>query len=147
LNPIDTFRLEQSRSQRVLWLLEELKLPYELDIFHRDKQTKLAPPELKKVHALGKSPVIAITPEGSTESLLIAESGLITEYLIEHFGKDTTLAPKHWKDGQEGKIAGETESYMRYKYFLHYAEGSLMPVMIVSLVSKSMAYSIPSFEC
>jgi glutathione S-transferase len=146
LPKIKLYWLDQSRSQRILWLLEELKLPYELEIFHRNKQTRLAPPELKRVHALGKSPVLSITAADSTESALIAESGFITEYLLEHFGKDTTLVPKHWKDGQEGKVAGETESYMRYKYYLHYAEGSLMPLMVMSLIANTIkTSSVPFF--
>lgn len=96
-----------------------------------------APPELKKIHPLGKSPVLSITPAGSDVPVVIAESGLITEYLIEHFGQNTTLLPTHWKDGQEGKVGGETEAWIRYKYYLHYAEGSLMPFFLVSLLALS----------
>lgn len=129
-----THRLEQSRSQRILWLLEELKIPYELKIFHRDPKTKFAPPELKEIHALGKSPIISITPAGSTESVTIAESGLIVEYLLEHFGQNSSYLPKRWKDGQEGKIAGETEEWLRYKYYLQYCEGSLTPFLTIRLV-------------
>lgn len=108
-----------------------------MQVFHRNPKTKLAGPELKKVHALGKSPVISITPAGSTEATLIAESGFITEYLTEHFGDKSagSVLPKRWKDGQEGKVCGETEEWMRYKYFLHYAEGSLMTLMLLSLVA------------
>jgi glutathione S-transferase len=114
-------------------------LDYNLEIFHRDKKTRLAPPELKKVHPLGKSPVIRITPPGSTESMIVAESALIIEYLLEHFGRNDTgrLLPKQWKEGQEGKVC---EEWMRYKYFLHYAEGSLMTLMLVSLVARSMSF-------
>lgn len=132
-------RLNESRAQRILWLLEELHLPYELEVFHRDPKTKLAPPELKQIHALGKSPIISITPPGATDPVLIAESAVIIEYLIEHFGQNTTLSPKHWKEGQEGKVGGETEEWMRYKYFLQYGEGSLMPILLVSLITKSKA--------
>jgi glutathione S-transferase len=136
------YRLEQSRSQRIIWLLEELKLDYNLEIFHRDMKTRLAPPELKKIHPLGKSPVISITPPGSTKPVIVAESALIIEYLLEHFGRNDTgrLLPKQWKDGQEGKVCGETETWMRYKYFLHYGEGSLMTLMLVSLVAGSMFF-------
>jgi glutathione S-transferase len=133
----DKIRLEQSRSQRILWLLEELKLPYELEIFHRNKQTMLAGPELKKVHALGKSPVISVAAPGSTEPIIIAESGFIVEYLLDHFGQNSTLAPKRWKEGQEGKIGGETEQWMRFKYYLHYAEGTIMPFMLIKLIAQS----------
>jgi len=137
--------LNQSRSQRILWLLEELKLPYELKIFHREK-TRLAPPELKEIHGLGKSPVISITPAGSTQPVIIAESGFIVEYLVEHFGQGTALSPKHWKDGQDGKVCGETVEWMRYKYFLHYTEGSLMSLMVLSLIAMNIKNSpVPFF--
>lgn len=117
-------------------------MDYNLEIFHRDKKTKLAPPELKKVHPLGKSPVISITPPGSTEPVIVAESALIIEYLLEHFGMNNTgrLLPKKWREGQEGKVCGETEEWMRFKYFMHYAEGSLMTLMLVSLVAGSMSF-------
>lgn len=121
-----------------------MKLPYELKIFHRNPQTRLAGPELKKVHALGKSPVISVTPAGSTEATLIAESGFICEYLAEHFGGDgpNSLVPQRWKEGMEAMVCGETEEWMRYKYFLYYAEGSLMGFMVLSLIAlrKSMLF-------
>lgn len=142
----NTCRLEQSRSQRIVWLLEELKLPYELQIFHRDPQTHFAPPELKKIHALGKSPVISIAAPGSDEPVVIAESGFIVEYLLDHFGQETTLIPKRYKDGQEGKVGGETEQWLRFKYFLHYAEGSLMPFMTVAMVALRVLYPAPSLR-
>ncbi|CAG8983816.1 hypothetical protein HYALB_00006782 [Hymenoscyphus albidus] len=131
-------RLEQSRSQRILWLLEELKLPYELEIFHRDPVSHLAPPELKKVHALGKSPVISVKTAGNAEPLIIAESAFIIEYLLDHFGKETTLLPKRYKDGQEGKVGGESEEWMRFRYFMHYAEGSLMTLMLIAVVTMGI---------
>ena len=116
-------------------------MDYNLEIFHRDKKTRLALPELKKVilHPLGKSPVIRITPPGSTESMIVAERALIIEYLLEHFGRNDTdrLLPKQWKEGQEDKVC---EEWMRYRYFLHYAEGSLMTLMLVSLVARSMSF-------
>lgn len=108
--------LNNSRSQRVLWLLEELGVPYEIQRYQRDAKTMLAPPELKKVHPLGKSPVI--TDEGRT----IAESGLILEYLVERYG-DGKLAPP----------AG-SEERLRYRYWMHYAEGSAMPPLLLKLV-------------
>jgi glutathione S-transferase len=68
--------------------------------------------------------------------VIIAESALIVEYLIEHYGKDT-LSPKQWKEGEDGELCGETEEWMRYKYFLHYGEGSLMQYLVVSLIAGS----------
>ncbi|KAJ7099489.1 glutathione S-transferase [Mycena belliarum] len=122
--------LEKSRSQRILWLLEELGVPYEIEVHKRDPKTSLALPELKTIHPLGKSPVITVGDR------TIAESALVVEYLCEHFGP--SLIPSKWKDGCEGKVCGETEGYMRYRYFMHYCEGSLMPLMIVSLVANNI---------
>ncbi|KAH9222885.1 glutathione S-transferase-like protein [Leptodontidium sp. 2 PMI_412] len=138
--------LEKSRSQRILWLLEELKVDYELKIFHRNPKTHLAPPELKQVHALGKSPVISVLAPGASEPVLIAESGFITEYLLEHFADGTTLLPKRYKEGQEGKVGCETEEWMRYKFYMHYAEGSLMTFMVLALVAGQIKSSpVPFF--
>jgi glutathione S-transferase len=125
-------RLDDSRAQRVLWLLEELNLQYDVEIFHRDK-SMLAPPELKKIHPLGKAPVISITPPGG-EPVALAESGFIVQYLCDHFAQGTTMTPPRWKPGQEGKIGGETDEWMRYQYFLYYAEGSFMPALLLALV-------------
>lgn len=107
--------LENSRSQRVLWLLEELGLPYEIKRYERNKATMLAPPELRRIHPLGKSPVIE--HDGRT----LAETGAIVEYLVEQ-GDGRFGAPTH-RDGA-----------LRYRHFLHYAEGSLMPPLLVKLV-------------
>ncbi|KAH7418239.1 hypothetical protein BKA64DRAFT_653991 [Cadophora sp. MPI-SDFR-AT-0126] len=138
--------LEQSRSQRILWLLEEMKVEYELKIFHRHPKTHLAPPELKQIHALGKSPVISVLSPGATEPVIIAESGFITEYLLDHFSEGTNLLPKRYKDGQEGKVGGETEEWMRFKFYMHYAEGSLMTFMLLALVSGEIKNSpVPFF--
>ncbi|OLN83098.1 Glutathione S-transferase 1-like protein 4 [Colletotrichum chlorophyti] len=143
---VKLYWLEQSRAQNILWLLEELKIEYEVEVFHRDKQTKLAPPELAKVHPLGKSPVIEIFPTGSGESIKLAESGYMTQYLCDHFGQGTNLIPKKWKEGQEGKIGGETEEWMRCQYLLHYVEGSLLPVLTLSLVIGALkSDNIPFF--
>src|SRR6187551_2030573 len=108
--------LENSRSQRILWLLEELGLPYEVKRYQRDPQTMLAPPELRAVHPLGKSPVIT---DGENT---LAESGAIIEYLVERHGQGR-LAP-----------ARDSADRLRYGYWLHYAEGSLMPPLLMSLV-------------
>lgn len=110
--------LNNSRSQRVLWLLEELGLPYEIRHYQRDPKTMLAPPELRRIHPLGKSPVIADQDEG----LVVAETGAIIDYLVEKAG------------GRFGP-AGDRESVLRYRHFMHYAEGSLMPPLLVTLVS------------
>jgi len=108
--------LENSRSQRVLWLLEELGVPYEVKRYERDKKTMLAPPELKAVHPLGKSPVI------TDGDVVVAESGNIIEYLVETYGAGR-LAP-----------AAGTPDRLRYRYWLHYAEGSVMPLMVMTLI-------------
>lgn len=108
--------LNNSRSQRVLWLLEELQLPYEVRRYERNRQTMLAPPELRAVHPLGKSPVI------SDGDLTLAESGAILEYLADRYG-DGALAP-----------AAGTAERTCYSYWLHYAEGSLMPPLLLKLV-------------
>ena len=126
-------RLEKSRAQRILWLLEELKLEYELKTYKRIE--KQAPPELKKIHPLGKAPIISIQAEDASEPLILAESGPIIEYLIDHFGPG--LAPKKYQDGKENQVQGESEEWMRYRYFMHYAEGSLMPVLVFALLMSS----------
>ncbi|SNS08954.1 glutathione S-transferase [Sphingomonas laterariae] len=107
--------LENSRSQRVLWLLEELELPYEVVRYERDRKTMLAPPELKRVHPLGKAPVI------EDEGRVIAETGAIVEYLVEK--GDGRLGPP-----------GNRDACLRYRHFLHYAEGSMMPPLFALLV-------------
>jgi len=108
--------LENSRSQRILWLLEELGVPYEVKRYARDKETMLAPPELRAVHPLGKSPVV--TDDGVT----VAESGAIVEYLVDRYGNGRLIPP-----------AGTPER-LRYTYWLHYAEGSAMPPLLLKLV-------------
>ena len=108
--------LNNSRSQRVLWLLEELGVPYEVKRYQRNAKTMLAPPELKAVHPLGKSPVIT---DGERT---IAESGAIVEYLVERYGQGR-FAP-----------APGTEAWLRYRYWLHYAEGSIMPLLVMKLI-------------
>ncbi|WP_203309872.1 MULTISPECIES: glutathione S-transferase family protein [Sphingomonas] len=111
--------LENSRSQRVLWLLEELGLPYRVKRYDRNRQTMLAPPELKRVHPLGKSPVIEDLDAGGGR--VVAETGAIVEYLVEK------------ADGMLGPPA-HRESALRYRFWLHYAEGSLMPPLFAKLV-------------
>jgi glutathione S-transferase len=112
--------LENSRSQRVLWLLEELGMPYEVRRYERNKTTMLAPPELRRVHPLGKSPLIEDS-DSDGETRVIAETGAIIEYIVDKAG------------GRFGAPRAREEA-LRYRYFLHYAEGSLMPVLFVKLV-------------
>ena len=116
-----------------MWLLEELKVDYEVITY--DRVNQLAPPELKKIHPLGKSPVISVQIPGQAKPLVLAESGFITEYLVEHLGPH--LQPERYEGGNEGKFGGESESWMRYRYFLHYAEGSIMPFLVMKLVTMS----------
>ncbi|KAK3313362.1 hypothetical protein B0H66DRAFT_565939 [Apodospora peruviana] len=139
---IKVYWLNDSRAQRVLWLLEELHLDYELEIFYRNKDM-LAPPDLAKVHPLGKSPVVTLTypsnyPTTTTmqpdKTIVLAESGFIFQYLTEHFGNDTNLLPKRYPDDAEGVVGAETEAWMRYQYYLHYTEGSFQPALLVALV-------------
>jgi glutathione S-transferase len=113
---ITVHHLNNSRSQRVLWLLEELGVAYEIKKYERDPKTMLAPETLRQVHPLGKSPVI--TEDGVT----IAESGAIVEYLIERHGQGRLVPP-----------AG-TEERRRYTYWLHFAEGSAMPPLLLKLI-------------
>ena len=116
---IRVHHLNNSRSQRVLWLLEELGTPYEVVRYERDKATMLAPGELKRAHPLGKSPVI------EDDGKNFAETGLIVEYLVERYGPN--LMPPR-----------DSDLYWRYKYWLHYAEGSLMPPLLLKLVTDRL---------
>ncbi|SEQ58710.1 glutathione S-transferase [Solimonas aquatica] len=123
---ITVHHLENSRSQRVLWLLEELGLPYELRRYARDPKTMLAPPALRAVHPLGKSPVI------EDEGRVLAESGAILEYLAERHGGGRLLPP-----------AG-SEAALRCRYWLHYAEGSLMPLLVMKLINSRIVPGSPT---
>ncbi|MEX0271962.1 glutathione S-transferase [Leptolyngbyaceae cyanobacterium UHCC 1019] len=113
---ITVHHLNNSRSQRVLWLLEELGLEYDIKYYDRDPQTMLAPASLRQVHPLGKSPVI------TDGALTVAESGAIIEYLIDRYG-DGRFAPPT-----------DTPERLRYTYWLHYAEGSAMPPLLLKLI-------------
>ena len=122
-------------------MFEELGLEYDVKIFRRDSDMR-APPELVKIHPLGKAPMVGITlPDPADPSkqkqLVLAESGFIAQYLTEHFGCGTSLSPKRYLDGHEGQLGAETDEWMRYQYFLHYAEGSLMPPILVGLILSS----------
>lgn len=116
---ITVHHLENSRSQRILWLLEELELPYQVKRYARCSRTMLAPSELRRVHPLGKSPVI------DDDGLVIAESGTIVEYLVDKAG------------GRLGEPADRC-GRLRYRMFLHYAEGSLMPPLLALLVVRRL---------
>ena len=120
---ITVHHLENSRSQRILWMLEELGLPYEVKRYERNKTTMLAPPELRAIHPLGKSPVITDTGSGSGAGgdRTVAETGAIVEYLVER------------ADGRLGPPAHRDDA-LRYRHFLHYAEGSMMPPLFALLV-------------
>ncbi len=121
---ITLHHLNNSRSQRILWILEELKLDYVIEFHQRDKKTYLAPESLKAVHALGKSPVISDDKTG----IILAESGAIIEYLVQTYGQH--LMP------EQGSSA-----YWQYLYWLHFSEGSLMPPMVMNLVLSKMKTS------
>ncbi|USD43631.1 glutathione S-transferase [Vibrio sp. SCSIO 43135] len=119
---ITLHHLNQSRSKRIIWLLEELEVPYQVEAYNRDSVTFLAPPELKSIHPLGKSPVI------EDSDLVITESGAITEYLIQTYGN--------------GKFAPEqgTKAHTEYLQWLHFAESSAMlPLLLKMFVSKDGA--------
>jgi len=117
---ITVHHLNNSRSQRVLWLLEELELPYEVKRYQRDPKTMFAPPSLRAVHPLGKSPVI------TDGDVTVAESGAILEYLVSGPGGGR-LVP-----------APGTVEHRRYVYWMHYAEGSAMPPLLLHLVFARM---------
>ena len=116
---ITVHHLNNSRSQRVLWMLEELEVPYQIKLYQRES-TMLAPDALKKVHPLGKSPVI------TDENRVIAESGAILEYLAERYDAENRL-----------KLHDE-EARLQSRYWLHYAEGSVMPLLVMKLIFGRM---------
>jgi glutathione S-transferase len=116
---ITVHHLENSRSQRVLWLLEELGLPYEVRRYERDTKSMMAPPSLRKIHPLGKAPAI------EDEGRVIIETGAIVEYLVEKADGKLGPPPKR-------------EAVLRYRQFLHYAEGSMMPPLLALLVINKL---------
>jgi glutathione S-transferase len=117
---ITVHHLDNSRSQRVLWLLEELGVEYRIKRYQRDKKTMLAPKSLRKVHPLGKSPVI------TEDGLVIAESGAIVEYLVDRHGGSKLVPP------------ARSPQRLRYTYWLHFAEGSAMTPLLLSLLFKKL---------
>jgi glutathione S-transferase len=118
--------LNNSRSQRVLWLLEELGCEYRLERYQRNPETLLAPPELRGVHPLGKSPVLT---DGART---VAESGAIIEYLLDGYAQGRLRPPPG------------SEAYLRYRYWLHYAEGSAMPPLLLKLVFQRLPRPVPA---
>jgi glutathione S-transferase len=118
--------LNKSRAQRLLWLLEELGAPYEIKLYERGPDY-LAPASLKAVHPLGKSPVI------EDDGVVIAESGAIFEYLLEKYGQGRLVPPPG------------TPERLRYTYWLHYAEGSAMPLLVMKLIFNSIPMRAPFF--
>ena len=124
MTTLTVHHLEQSRSQRVLWLLEELGVDYELRRYARTKGFR-APDELKRIHPLGKSPVI------THGERTIAESGPIVEYLLDELGA-----------GQLRPAPG-TDAHLRYRYFMHFAEGSMMPPLVVKLITGKLRRAVP----
>lgn len=110
-------------------------MPYQLQTFKRLKD-KTAPPELKQIHPLGKSPVVTISTPNSSEPLVMAESAAIVEYLVDHFGPN--MIPRRYREGKEGQVGGETEEWLSYRFFMHYAEGSLMPYLVMTLIVQSI---------
>ncbi|MGP9810923.1 glutathione S-transferase family protein [Rhodopseudomonas sp. NSM] len=121
--------LNDSRSQRILWLLEELGAPYELKLYQRDVATRLAPPELAAVHPLGKSPVI------TDGDLTLMESGAIVDYILRHHGQGSALRPA------EG--CAEFESYQEW---LHYAEGSAMLPLMLQLYTSRLKQEVTPLQ-
>jgi glutathione S-transferase len=124
---ITVHHLNNSRSQRILWLLEELGLEYEVKRYERDPETMLAPDSLRSVHPLGKSPII------TDEELTLAESGALVEYLVERYD-----------NGRLAPLVG-TSARLRYTYWLHYAEGSAMPPLVMQLIFNQVEEKSPFF--
>lgn len=124
---ITVHHLKRSRSHRVLWMLEELETPYTIESYDRDPRTQRAPDALRRVHPLGRAPVVEI------DGVVLAESGAILDTLAERFAP--SLAPR-----------GDSDEARRYRFFLHYAEGSLMPPLLVSLLtSRIRSAPVPFF--
>lgn len=117
---IKLHHLTNSRSQRVLWLLEELELPYEIVRYDRDEVTFRAPASLRAIHPLGKSPIL------EDDATVVVESGAILEYLVDKYG-----------GGRLRPVAGSPDE-LRYRFYMHYAEGSVMPPLLVKLIVEKI---------
>lgn len=126
---IKLYALKQSRAYRIAWLLELLQVDYQLEILERDKQTFLAPNSLRTIHPLGKSPLI------TDGELTLGESGAIVEYLLQRYDQQ-----------HQFKLQTESADYPQYLYWLHYAEGSMMPLLLISLIFNRIdAQKVPFF--
>lgn len=152
-----------------MWLLEELNLDYDIKTYQRQKD-KRSPPELKEVHPLGKSPVISVEAPALEKPLVLAESAAIVEYITDHFGKQ--LIPQRYPEGKDGVVGAETDEWLRYRvsvhillsleagwcqtrlkyitnidqYLMHFSEGSLMPPLIVGIITSAIRKSpVPFF--
>ncbi|ART80724.1 glutathione S-transferase [Oceanisphaera avium] len=141
---IQVHHLNHSRSQRILWLLEELALEYDVIKYYRDLDTELAPASLKKVHPLGKAPILV------DDGVKLAESGVIVDYLAQRYGKKERHSSAHEADfcSAENLLLPEKESqaWWDYGYWLHYAEASLMPPLLLRLVfDKIKSAPVPFF--
>ncbi|MCA1772632.1 MAG: glutathione S-transferase [Halomonas sp.] len=123
---IQVHHLEKSRSHRIFWLLETLALDYEIITYPRDDKTELAPESLKRVHPLGKSPII------TDGDITVAESGAIIDYLLSRYG-----------EGRCQPDADDTAEWANYRYWMHYAEGSLMPLLTMRLVFSQLPKHSP----
>lgn len=121
--------LNNSRSQRILWLLEELGLDYEIKHYQRDPKTMFAPASLRAVHPLGKSPIV------TDDDLVLAESAAIIGYLVDRYGNEEA----------DFKPKPDSKEAIRYKYWMHYAEGSLMPLLLVKLIFNRVENSPAPF--
>lgn len=113
-------------------------MDYKIEVFKRGKDM-LAGPELKKIHPLGKSPVISVKATSTSEPVVLAESGTLTEYLVEYFAQH--LEPKRYQAGKEKQVGGETEEWLRYRFYMHYAEGSLMTILLLGLFTDREYFS------
>ena len=124
---ITVHHLERSRSQRIVWLLEEIGAPYEIKRYTRNAKTMLAPPELRAVHPLGKAPIVV------DDGVVLIESGAIIEYLLGTHGATSGLRP-----------APGTPDHLPYLTFLHFAEGSMMPPLLMRLIFGAMVEKAPA---
>lgn len=135
-------RLNKSRSQRIVWLLQECHdLDWSVKVYKR-QSNMLAPPTLKEIHPLGKSPVISVEAAALPKPLVLAESGAIVEYLCDYFAPH--LVPARYREGKQGQVGGETEAWLRYRFYMHYAEGSLMTLLMLALFVDRKFWSGPA---